>query len=233
MLTTQIDMKIVTLYSPSHKNMLESYFLSSFPKDERIELKIVEAPQLAGDKPTFNDPNWKSFMHIKAKLLLDELLAIPENDVYGFIDVDIINVNNFYDYVVEQMQDFDMICQSDSPYPNILNACTGIIFFRNNEVCRNLLKATHTYLDKFNNEQESLTYFVANSKSYHELMTLKYKLLPFDRAFTYGALGKGVWQDENDVFNIPPKESLLWLHANYCHYENKEKLLEMFQTKLK
>lgn len=225
-------MKIVTLYSPSHKSMLDTYFLSSFPKDDRFQLKIVEAPQLAGDKPTFNDPNWKSFMHIKAKLLLDELLSIPENDVYGFIDVDVINVNNFYDYIITEIADCDFICQSDSPYPELLNACTGVIFFKNTEMCRNLLRATNKYLSQFQNEQESLTYFASKCKMYEEIQFLTYKLLPFDKAFTYGALGRGVWENENNEFDIPNKENLLWLHANYCHYENKEKLLEVFRTKL-
>jgi len=226
-------MKVVTLYSPSHKKMYEEFFLPSFPNDDRLELKAVEAPQLAGEKPTFNDPNWKSFMAIKAKLLWDELVNMPEGRVYGFLDVDIINVNNFYDYIVEEIKNVDFICQSDSPNPNFINCCTGIIFFKNNENTRNLLKATNVYLDKFNNEQEALTYFASNHKKFTELQNLTYKLLPFNKAFTYGALEGKVWNGEDRNFTIPSKEDLLWVHANYCHHEHKEALLELFKEKLK
>jgi hypothetical protein len=225
-------MKIVTLYSPSHKNMYEKYFLPSFPKDARLELKTVEAPQLAGEKPTFNDPNWKSFMFIKAQLLWDEVLDIAENEIYGFLDVDIINVNNFHDYILKEMEDVDFLCQSDSPSPNYLNCCTGIIFFKNNENTRNLLRATNQFLSNFNNEQEALTYFAGNCRKFDELKTLKFKLLPFTRAFTYGSIAGNVWNGEDESFNLPPKEELLWVHANYAHHEHKEKLLQLFKEKL-
>lgn len=225
-------MKISTLYSPSHTRMYEEYFLSSFPRDSRLELKTLKAPQLAGEKPTFNDPNWKSFMHIKAKLLWDDLVSLEEDEVYGFLDVDIINVNNFHDYILDQIKDVDFICQSDSPNPNFLNCCTGIIFFKNNENCRNLLRATNQFLDKFNNEQEALTYFAGNCRKFEELQTLRFKLLPFHRAFTYGSLEGKVWNGEDTQFNLPKKEQLLWVHANYCHHEHKEKLLDLFKEKL-
>jgi len=225
-------MKIVTLYSPSHTRMYEEYFLPSFPKDRRLDLKTVQAPQLAGEKPTFNDPNWKSFMYIKAKLLWDELLSIPENAVYGFLDVDIINVNNFYDYILDEIEGVDFICQSDSPSPHFLNCCTGVIFFKNTENTRNLLKATNVFLEKFNNEQEALTFFAGNCKKYEELQHLKFKLLPFDRAFTYGSISGTVWNGEDIGFDIPDKDKLLWVHGNYAHHEHKEKLLDLFKEKL-
>lgn len=225
-------MKIVTLYSPSHKNMYEKYFLPSFPKDDRLELKAVEAPQLAGEKPTFNDPNWKSFMFIKAKLLWDELLSIPENEIYGFLDVDIINVNNFHDYIIKEMEGLDFLCQSDSPNPHYLNCCTGVIFFRNTETCRNLLKAVYTFLEKFNNEQEAITHFAGNHQKYAELLALKFKLLPFHRAFTYGSIAGNVWNGVDTSFALPPKDELFWVHGNYAHHEHKEKLLDLFINKL-
>lgn len=212
--------------------MLNEYFLPSFPKDDRLELKIVPAPQLAGEKPTFNSPEWKSFMHIKAKLLWDELLNIPENDFYIFIDVDIILVNNFHDYITTAMEGMDLIAQSDSPNPNFLNVCTGIIAMRNTETCRYLLRAVNTFLDKFNNEQEAMTYFVQNHKKFEELLSLRWKLLPFNVAYTYGSIAGQVWSGQDYNFMLPSKETLLFLHANYCHHEWKEKLLDLFKQKL-
>jgi hypothetical protein len=225
-------MKIVTLYSPSHKGMLEDFFLPSLPKDDRLQLKIVEAPQLAGDSPQFNSPEWKQFMYIKAKLLYDELLSIGEGEIYGFLDVDIVNVNNFHDYIAENMKDLDFVCQSDSPSLNVLNCCTGVIFFKNTENTRNLLKAVNQFLDKFQNEQEALTYFARERGRYEELKNLKFGLLPFNRAFTYGCIAGQVWDGTDATFPIPSKETLFWLHANFAHHEQKIPLLNLFKQKL-
>lgn len=225
-------MKVVCLYSPSHEKMLNEYFLPSFPKDDRLELKIVPAPQLAGEKPQFNSPEWKSFMHIKAKLLWDELLSTPEGDFYIFLDVDIICVGNFHDYITKAMEGLDLLAQSDSPNPQFLNLCTGILILRNNWVTRNLLKAVNMFLDKFNNEQEAMTFFVGNQKRYEELLDLKWKLLPFEVAFTYGSIAGQVWNGADYNFGIPSKDKLLFLHGNYCHHEHKHDLLDAFKQKL-
>jgi hypothetical protein len=212
--------------------MYENYFLPSFPKDDRLDLRVVNAPQLAGEKPSFNSPDWKNFMHIKAEVLYDELINIPENEIYGFLDVDIINVNNFHDFIIKEMEGLDFLCQNDSNNPNFLNACTGVIFFRNTQTCRNLLLLMNTYLDKFNNEQEAFSYFVNSYRSIQQIQTLSYKFLPFSNAFTYGAFGKGVWYNQDLDFAIPDKKDLYWLHANYCHHEYKEPLLDLFLKKL-
>ena len=225
-------MKIVTLYTPSHEKMLNEYFLKYFPKDERLNLKIIKSDETAGEKPVFNSPEWSKFMHVKAKVLQDELLNIEENEVYGFIDVDVITVNNFHDYVMESIKDFDFIAQSDSPNKDYLNICTGVIFFKNTVSCRNLLKATNVFLDKFKNEQESLTYFAGQHSRFEELLNLKFGLFPFTRAFTYGSISGKVWRNDDYDFSIPLKNELMWLHANYAEHNEKIPLMDLFIKKL-
>lgn len=229
-------MKIATLYSPSHKKMLDEYFLPSFMaiKDDNIWVKAVPVPQLAGDHPQFNSEKWKEFMFLKAKFLWDELLDIPEGDIYGFIDVDIINVNPFYNYVMDYIKDVDFIAQSDSPYPHYLNICTGILFFKNNENCRNLLRATYEFLGKmpFKNEQEAFSYFAANRGKYAELKNLTFKLFPFEKAWTYGSISGRIWNNDDFDFKIPNKKDLLWLHANWAEHDQKIPLLDLFKKKL-
>lgn len=225
-------MKVVSLYSPSHERMLNEYFLPSFPKDERLQLKVVPAPQLAGEKPLFNSPEWKNFMHIKAKLLWDELLSTPENEFYLFLDVDILCVGNFHDYITLAMESLDVLAQSDSPNPRFLNVCTGIIALRNTEATRNLMRATNEFLDKFKNEQEAVTYFIDNHTKFQELLNLRWNLIPFDTAYTYGSIAGQVWAGQDNNFSLPSKRTLKFVHANYCHHEWKEKLLDLFKEKL-
>lgn len=230
------------MYSPSHEKMMKDFFIPSFPDDVRLELKTVRVPQTAGDKPAFNNSYWTEFMKIKARFLYDELISLNEGEWYLFLDVDIINVNNFTDHLIEKMKTLDVYCQSDSPYPHIPNYCTGIIAFKNNERVRNLLKAVSMIMNgelkpagfpSFENEQEIITFLIANKHLIKELQELTVETIPFDKVFTYGYVGGKVWRGEDENFDIPPKENLLWLHANYAEYEHKYKLLELFKEKLK
>lgn len=225
-------MKIVTLYTPSHEKMLNEYFLKYFPKNDKYDLKIIKSDETAGDNPVFNSPEWTKFMYVKAKVLQDELLSIPENEVYGFIDVDVITVNDFYYYVIENIKDLDFIAQSDSPNPSFLNVCTGVIFFKNTENTRNLLKAVNVYLDKFKNEQEAITHFAGNHQRFEELINLKFCLFPFSRAYTYGSIAGRVWRNDDYDFVLPDKNNLLWVHANYAEHNEKIPLLKLFEKKL-
>ncbi len=226
-------MKVVTLYTDSHKEMLDKYFLPSFPVDPRLELKTVYAPPMKGEKPVFNSPEWREFMKVKSRLLEDELLSIPENDIYVFLDCDIIIVQNFHDFVLREMEGLDFATQSDSNHPQIPNYCTGVCFFRNTQNTRFLLKAVNLFMDtkpQFNQEQEVFTHLVAFHRRYHELQNLKGKLLSFDNSFSLAAFGN-VW-DNNPNFPIPSKENLMFLHANYAQHDQKIPLLKVFKQKL-
>jgi len=235
-------MKVVTLYSPSHKKMYEEFFLPSFPNDDRLELKAVEAPQLAGEKPTFNSSEWKNFMQIKSELLYNELLTTPDGEYYLFVDTDILIVQNFFEFFQEATKNYDVLCQSDSPSPYFPNYCTGIICIKNTENTRNLMKAVNVIMHDttlvpgqptFANEQEVFTWLLVNKHKFFELKDIKFNILPFEVAFTYGAIAGKVWDGTDTTFQIPSKDKLLFLHGNYCHYEHKEQLLELFKEKLK
>lgn len=213
--------------------MYERFFLPSFPKDDRIKLKTIEAPQLAGEKPEFNSPEWKSFMYLKADTLYEELLSTPEGQFYLFLDVDIIIANNFYDFIHKEMEGFDMVCQSDSINPAVPDYCTGVIAFRKTkESCRALEVANELYKTTafLKNEQEALTFVLKNSFLFPGVEKFKFKTLNFSNAFTHGSLGSH-WNGQD--FILPPKENLYFVHANYTEYQNKIPLLEKFQEKLK
>lgn len=225
-------MKVVTLYSPSHKEMYENFFLPSLPKDDRIELKVIEVPQLAGEKPEFNSPEWKQFMYLKADTLYNELISTPEDDFYLFLDVDIIIVNNFVDFISQEMENHDMVCQSDSCNPVVHDYCTGVIAIRNNWASRLALETANKLYKGtafLKNEQEALTYTLDNSFLFEGLENFRYKTLDFANAFTYGSFGRH-WHGQD--FELPPKENLYFVHANYTDYENKINLLKKFQEKL-
>jgi len=236
-------LKVVTLYSPSHEKMLNDYFLPSFPKNPFLELKIVQEKQYAGEKPEFNSPAWKRFMIEKSRILLEELESIPENDFYLFLDADIIIVNDFTNHLMQKMANLDVYCQSDSPFPQYPNYCTGILALKNNQVVRDLLRAVYGMMDgslsiggrnteMFKNEQEIFTEIAYFHKNFEELKNLKLETMPFDIAFTYGSLNRGVWSDASPDFDIPDKNKLLWLHANYATHEWKIPLLNKFKEKI-
>lgn len=223
----QNKIKTVVLFTPSHKDMFEDYLLPSIPKDDRIELKVIEHEQVAEDIPQFNSVGWKNMMHVKARVLYDELINIPENDVYFFVDCDVICVNNFVDYFLQECDGYDFIAQNDIGG----GICSGVIVFRNTENCRAMLKATMMLLheDKWKNEQELITELSINHRKYYELQTLKYKLLPTNKCWTYG-INQKVW--EGGDFNIPPIEEVITLHANWTEHKWKRPMLKILKNKV-
>lgn len=234
-------MKVVTIYSPSHKQMVDEFFIPSFPTDDRIQLKLIEVPQTAGETPKFNSPEWSEFMKIKARIMWEELESIPENEHYLFLDTDIICVNNFYDYLENQMKSWDLVCQSDSPFPHIVNHCTGIVCVKNNEKTRNLFKAVSMIMDgnkliegqpKFTNEQEIMTWLLVNKHRIFELEDIQNTNFPFSIAYTYGSIAGKVWDGQDVNFVLPPKDGLIWCHANWTRHEDKIPLLKLFKEKL-
>jgi hypothetical protein len=234
-------MKVVTIYSPSHKQMVDEFFLPSFPKDDRLNLKLIEVPQTAGETPAFNSPEWSEFMKIKAKIMWEELQSTPENEFYLFLDTDIITVNNFCDYLAVEMSTWDLICQSDSPFPHIINHCTGIVCVKNNEKTRNLFKAISMIMDghilikgqpKFVNEQEIMTWLLINKQHIFELRDIQNINFPFTVAYTYGSIAGKVWDGQDVNFVLPSKDKLMWVHANWTKHEDKIPLLKLFKEKL-
>lgn len=203
-------MKLYTIFTPSHRQLYEKYFLPSLPQGE-FELIPTEIPQ---ECPTgsFYKEGWSQTCFRKVELFIK---ACQENmgETFVFSDVDIQFFGSLKDTLIEELGDFDIACQNDTgPY-----YCSGFFVCRGNERTLAMFQAMR---DRYNKEdQTSLNDNIRMCKS--KFLSRKF--------FTIAHVTGQVWKGE-DVY-IP--SYVLMHHANWTEgIENKIKLLNMVRSKL-
>jgi len=110
-----MKIKAYTLFTPSHKKFLYEYLLDSFKHNENIELTIIHKPQLC-ETAEFGTEGWHGTMYYKANCFYEKLKECGEDEIFMFIDPDIVIYKDFYDDIVKRMEINDMVFQNDGPY---------------------------------------------------------------------------------------------------------------------
>lgn len=219
-----MKIKCHTVVSPSHRDLLEKYLLPSFPNNPNLEMTIHYIPQLC-PSGTFYEKGWHDTMRKKADCFLDGVESLQDDELFMFIDNDILFFRDFCDDILNEIKDQEIVFQND-----IGGGCnTGFFAARNTEAVVNLMKATKVYLNKFESEQVAITEYCFNQKKYWELKDLKWKMLPTDKYWTYG-VNKKTWDGAED-FDIP--KDLIMVHGNWCLFKHKEAILNKVKSKVK
>lgn len=217
-----MKIKCHTVVSPSHRNMLENYMLPSFPNNPNMEMNIKYIPQLC-PTGTFYEKGWHDTMQQKVDCFIEGITSLKDNELFMFIDNDIVIYKDFYDDILKEIEGFDIVFQND-----IGGGCnTGFFVARNNQNVRNLMLATKMYLNKFDSEQVAITEYCFNSKKYLELKDLRWKLLPVEKYWTYGVFKK-TWDGE-EQFDVP--KDIFIHHANWCVYKDKIPMMDYVKSK--
>lgn len=218
-----MKIKCYTVVSPSHRNLLDKYLLPSFPNNPNMELTIKYIQQLC-PSGTFYTDGWHQTMHKKADCFIEGIDNLQENELFMFIDNDIVIYKDFYDDILREMGDSDIVFQND-----IGGGCnTGFFIAKKNENVLNLMKAVKLYLGNFDSEQTAITEYCFNQKKYFELLNLKWKMLPVEKYWTYGVYEK-TWDGVED-FDVPA--DILIHHGNWTLFNNKEKILNKVKSKI-
>lgn len=211
-----MKIKCYTVVSPSHRDLLEKHMLPTFPNNPNFEMTIRYIPQLC-PTATFYEKGWKDCMHTKADTFIEGVESLKDNELFMFIDNDIVFFGDFYDDILKELGDAEIAFEDD-----VGGGCnTGFFIARNTQNVRNLMHATKIYLHQFDSEQVAVTEYCFNQKKYWELKDLKWKLLPIDKYWTYGVNGK-TWDGESD-FTVPV--DMLMAHGNWCVYKHKDAIL--------
>jgi len=212
-----------TVVSQTHRNLLEREMLPSFPQNEKMQMNIQYIPQLC---PTgsFYEKGWHDTMHKKVDCFIEGINRLQDNELFMFIDADIVFFKDFYDDILKELEDNDIIFQND-----IGGGCnTGFFVARKNENVLLLINAVKKYLNNFDSEQVAMTEYCFNNKKYQELQNLKWKMLPVEKYWTYGVYRK-VW-DGHENFDIP--NDIIMVHGNWCLYKHKNLLLDTVKNKV-
>lgn len=230
-----MKIKAYTLFTDSHKKFLTNYFLPTFPFRKEIELTMLHRPQHC-KTATFEQEGWKDTMRDKSTCFYEKIQECGEEEIFMFIDPDIQFFKDFYNDIVNTMQDIDVAWQNDV----IGGVNTGFFAVKNNKQTRAFFKTILGNLDSkdFSQEQVLANHLLQNIHLYPSI-AVKSKFLPMEY-WTYGWVAatidprtggcRGSWTPEALDFDIP--KNIAIHHANWTGgIENKLKLLDIVRDK--
>lgn len=200
-------MNLYSIFTPSHRDMYENYFLTSIP--DEFKLHVKEIPQ---ECPTgsFYQAGWDKTCFRKVEFF-EEICKENFGDMFIFSDVDIQFFGNFKNEMIEELGDCDIACQDD-----ITTFSSG--FF----IC----KCNDTTLKMFQNMKEFYNREDQTSLN-DQIHITKHKFLS-KRFFTFGHIVPRPWNGED--FDIP--DDILVHHANWvAGIDNKIKILDLVREK--
>lgn len=202
-------MKLYTMFTDSHKEMYENYFLPSLP--DEFELVSIEMPQECSSG-FFYSHGWSETCFRKIEIFI-KACEENTNNIFVFSDVDIQFFGNIKDVLINELGDFDIACQNDTGN----YYCSGFFICRSNDRTLNMFKSMRDNYHK--EDQTSLNENIHLCKS--KFLSRKF--------FTIAHMTNAVWNGE-DVY-IP--EYILMHHANWTEgIDNKKKLLDMVKNKM-
>lgn len=213
--TNAYKIKMYALYTPSHKILVDKFFLPSIK--DNFELIIDEFKQLC---PTaeFNSKGWNTTMLDKVDVIIN---AIKENmgKIFIFSDVDIIFIQPVENEIKKLMQTYEFVIQKSSE--KLTNCCTGFFAIIGNE--KNLQLWTNIKAFMLKNpklsEEDALNLFIRTGK----LKNLKWSQLP--KEYNTGGMFTATRWTPGHELQLP--ENILLHHANWTvGIENKIKQLE-------
>jgi len=203
-------MKLYTFYTDTHESMLDDYLRKSINYFGEFDI-ITKKGQQISDDGSFYSKGFHDTVIQKISFLLDEVNWASE-EVCVFSDTDIIITKPCKDFFLEQIQEYDIVFQSDQTSMN-----TGFFVFRCNNKVKALLEKSLSLVDKHFGDQLCVNAALKDSD-------VKYKA--FDKTvFNVGFYLKGKLWNGEDTIHFPKRMRVF--HANFMvGLEAKRKALE-------
>ena len=230
-----MKIKAYTLFTPSHKELLYDYLLNSFIYNPNIELTIINKPQLC-TTAEFGTDGWHDTMRYKADCFYEKIKECnEENELFMFIDPDIVIYKDFYNDIIERIKGYDVLFQND--YGGGVN--TGFFIARNNKTVRSFFNTVRGNLNNFLEEQRTTNFFLRNLNQYPSIK-IKWNMLPREY-WNYGEIASQVnpqtnnlksnWDGIDESFEIP--ENIIIHHGNWTlKKDDKNKILDLVKKKV-
>lgn len=213
--------KLLVFHTPSHDNMFNKYFKTSFDKylKDEFELVVARGEQIC-ESATFKNSKWSESVAEKVKFVY-EFIKNDKSDFFVFSDVDVEFFSPIKKHLVEELGDMDIAFQNDSK--NVL--CSGFFICKNNRRIRFFFETMMYNYDLDRGDQDHYNFFLKKTN-------VKYKFLS-NRFFSIWRTNDRVsWDKKQNI--IFPEYKINMLHANWAiGVEDKEKLLEEFQLRYK
>lgn len=229
-----MKIKAYTLFTNSHKTFLTNYLLPTFPYRKEIELTILHRPQYC-KTASFETEGWHNTMRDKVNCFIEGIEKCNDNEIFMFIDPDIQFFSDFYDDIINRINNKDAVFQNDV----FGGVNTGFFAVKNNKKVRSFFKTILGNLDSFSQEQILANHLLKKSYQFPSI-AINWAFLP-STYWTYGHIAaiptkqpnkyRGSWTPDAPDFNVPT--NIVMHHANWtAGVENKIKLLNIVKEKL-
>jgi len=208
-------MKIYTLFSPSHKQIFDEWFLPSLTKtNSNVDIRHRVCQQVC-PSANYLQPGWKETMIQKNEFILDSLNECNDNEILMHTDVDVQFFKDIQKHIDLNLNDYDVLCQQDGPSVT----CYGVMIIKNSDKIKNFFKFILNSV-KGSRETDQALY-----NRFHKDYNINTKFQDEKFFSIWMRNGAAVWNGEN-IENIP--NDLVLHHANYTiGVNNKIKLLDM------
>lgn len=228
-----MKIKAYTLFTPSHEKLLKTYLLDSFKYSPLIDLTIINKPQLCNTAEFMTD-GWHATMKYKADCFYENLKRCNEDEIFMFIDPDIVVFNDFSEDIINRMENMDALFQNDGP--GGIN--TGFFAVKNNKKTRAFFNTVRGNLPLFDEEQRTANFLLRNLHSYPQIQ-INWGVLPW-KYWTYGQIAgmpdgkgslRGHWDGIDRSFSIP--KDIAIHHGNWTRtHADKYKLLDLVKERV-
>jgi len=190
-------MKLIAVYTPSHKVLLDDWFLPGLQDDFDV---ILHKSEIIGSG-AYMQKDWSDAVLFKCDAIID---AITKNwgEVFVYSDVDIEFFASMKNIILNAMQDKDIVCQLDSPNGVL---CTGFFAAKANEQTLALWQDVRKAILIEHRDQKAFNRLIRAQRD------IRFGYLPL------GFFGAGTFNDrqwhKGQPFYIPT--SPVMFHANF------------------
>lgn len=192
---------LYTLYTPSHRQLLEQYFQPSLPSDVEPHLVYFENE----GEGWIHDPSFCRAIIRKCETIVGAIRA-HWGEVFIWSDVDVQFFGPMTEWVQRTTRDLDLVFQVDAPGPCL---CSGFFFCRGNDDTLRLWEDALAFVrtaDSRGDEQ-----FYIRNQLWYGKRPVRWGHLP--PAFIGGGTFTGKCWDPGGDFPVP--QGLAMHHANW------------------
>ena len=217
-------MKLYTLYTDSHKDLLLNHFLPSISQNTSpFDIVLRKIPQYC-KSGEYMKIGWIETMIKKVEYHIESCLEnLNKSFIYTDCDVQFLTNDNIIDIMLNELEGYDIACQDDAhPFGDRTTYCAGFFICKSNT-------STVALFEKILQDMKRNSAWLHDQEALNmNLSMVKHKTLSH-RFFTHAQITKELWSGNNDDFVIP--KNILVHHANWTHgVDNKIKLLNMVKT---
>jgi len=206
-------MKLISVYTSSHTELKDKWFLPSVKDKFEIEFHLYES----NGAGIYMEPDWTEAVLFKSAVIIQSIRDNP-GEILIYSDVDIEFFRPVWDRIRDAIKSSDIVCQLDDPYGNL---CTGFFAMRANRLTLQLWEQVHEAVKTERRNQPAFNRII---KTIHDL---RYGYLPVE-FFGAGTFRPIRWSVGDRIY-IP--ERPVMFHANWTiGPENKKTLLRQVKS---